>query len=352
MAGERIRSAYVAVGGRSIAARRLGVDLDIAGGVVTGEDVADCLAEGARAAAPEGATPLHAFRIRFALDGEPAPEDPTGLAGAVLNAEMIGLSVKDSYAANIETLLGKCGLEVEELVAGPYAASEACLIDDEKDLGVILVDIGARATDYALFEGGVLVACGGVGVGGDLVTRDIAQIFGAPLASAERIKTLHGSALAGAGDEHRLIDFPQLGAPAEIMRHSRAELSAVILPRVEETFELVLQSLQRSGAGRRGIRRAVITGGGSLLVGCRETAEKIFGVKTRVGRPQPLSGAPDAATAPQFAVAVGALHHAARQYSAMKRSGRRRSAGVDLVRAKGAARGVIGGVAGWLRQNF
>jgi cell division protein FtsA len=149
-----------------------------------------------------------------------------------------------------------------------------------------------------------------------------------------------------------LIEFPQLGDPSEVMRHSRAELTSVILPRIEETFDLVLEALQRSGATKRGMRRAVLTGGGSLLVGARETAERAFGVKTRIGRPQPLSGAPDAATAPQFSVAVGALQYAARLQSQAKRKRRSRPVGADLVKARGAARGVIGGVAGWLKANF
>ncbi|MDZ7628223.1 MAG: cell division protein FtsA [Parvularculaceae bacterium] len=348
MAGERIRLVHVAAGGRSLTTRKIGVDLDIEGGVVTREDIADCLDQGARAAAPDGATPLHAMKIRFALDGEPAPEDPAGLAGAVLNAEIFGVGVKNSYVANVESKLARAGLELDEIVAGPFAAAEAVLIDDEKELGVLLLDIGARTTSYALFERGALVGCGGVGVGGDHITRDIAQIFGSPIAHAERMKTLHGSALTGPGDEHRLLDFPQLGDSAEVARHSKAELAQVIAPRFEEIVEMTLAALPGGAGARRGVRRAVLTGGGSLLVGARETAERMIGVKTRLGRPAPLSGAPEAATAPQFAVAFGVLRHAARLRSEKIRATTR----PRLKAISASGRGVIGGVGQWLKANF
>lgn len=348
MAGERIRRVHVAAAGRSLLTRRIGVDLDVSGGVITGDDIADCLEQGMRAAAPDGATPLHAFKIRYAIDGEPAPEDPVGLAGSVLNAEILGIGMRESHVVNVESMLARCGLEVDDIVAAPFAAAEAVLIDDEKELGVLLVDIGARSTNYALFERGALIGCGGIGVGGDHITRDIAQIFGSPIAHAERMKTLHGSALSGPGDEHRLFDFPQLGDDAEIVRHSRSELAQVIAPRFEEIIEMTLAALPGGAASRRAIRRAVLTGGGSLLVGARETAERLIAVKTRLGRPAPLSGAPEAATAPQFAVAFGILRHAARLQS----QSRKASARPRLAATLASGRGLIGGVGSWLRQNF
>lgn len=348
MAGDRIRHVHVAAAGRSLSTRRIGVDLPIEGSVVTREDVADCLAQGSRAAAPEGSQPLHAFKIRFALDDEPVPDDPVGLSGSALNAEIFGVGVKDSTVANIEAMLARTGLELDEIVAAPFAAAEAVLIDDEKELGVLLLDIGARSTNFALFDRGALVGCGGVGVGGDHITRDIAQIFGAPIAHAERMKTLHGSVLTGPGDEHRLVDFPQLGDGAEIVRHSKAELAAVIAPRFEEIVEMALAALPGGANARRTVRRAVLTGGGSLLLGARETAERLIGVKTRLGRPAPLSGAPEAATAPQFAVAFGVLRHAAR----LKSEHRRATARPSLTAISGAGRSLIGGVGQWLKANF
>lgn len=352
MAGERIRRVFVAVPGRSVGSRRIAVDLDTAGGIVTEDDIEECLAQGAAAAAPDGSLPLSSSRIRFLVDGDPT-EDPAGLAGGVLAAEMLGLSVRESYAENVESLLGRCGLELDELIVGPAAAGDIVLIDDEKELGVILIDIGAKSTDFALYEKGALVACGGVSVGGDHITRDIAQIFGSPIAKAERIKTLFGSALSCAGDEHRFVDFPQLGDEGEIARHSRAELAQVIAPRFEEIIELALAALPQSLSARRAIRRAVLTGGGSLLVGARETAERIIGVKTRLGRPAALSGAPETATAPQFAAAIGVIQAAARKRTSPPRSAFAFGDPAGPGRAKSRSiGGVFGNVGAWLKSNF
>lgn len=345
MAGERIRRVYVAAAGRAIRSRRIAVDLELAGGVVTDEDIEECLQQGSASAAPEGSTPLLASKIRYLLDGEPTDE-PVGLAGSTLGAEVLGLSIRDSHAENIESLLERCGLELEEIIAGPSAAGGAVVSEDEKELGAIMIDIGATSTDFALYERGALVACGGVGIGGDHITRDIAQIFGTPIASAERTKTLHGGVLTGSGDEIRLLDFPQLGDESEVARHSRAELAQIIAPRFEEIIELTLGALPQSAATRRAIRRAVLTGGGSLIVGARESAERIIGVKTRLGRPRALAGAPETATAPQFAAAVGVLQAAAsKTSSSVAASGRSRLA----VASRG---GVFGNVGAWLRSNF
>ena len=357
MAGERVGKAYVAVRGRSVRGRRIGVDLETAGGAVTAEDVRDCVAAGARAVATEGFSPLHALPIRYLVDGEPAfapggAEPPIGCAGDVLTAELLALGVRESAAANLETLIGRCGLELQGLVAAPIGAAEAVLTEDEKELGVIVLDMGARSTDFAVYDRGAPVACGAIGLGGEHVTRDIAQIFGSPLAHAERAKTLQGSALIGPGDENRLIDFPQLADRAEVERHSRAELASVIVSRLEETFELAFGAAAEAAQGRQTIRRAVLTGGASLLTGARETAERVMGVKTRLGRPASLAGAPDAATAPHFAAAIGVLAYVARN--------RASGANADLTGAQRglwsekqvAAAGFVGGLASWLRANF
>ncbi|MEX0645163.1 MAG: cell division FtsA domain-containing protein [Parvularculaceae bacterium] len=230
-------------------------------------------------------------------------------------------------------------------MAAPLAAAEAVLVEDERDLGVILIDIGARSTDYAVFERGALVDCGGIALGGEHITRDIAHAFGAPLREAERVKTLFGAALIGVGDEHKLVDFPQLGDEGDVIRVSRAELSMVITPRLEEIFELTAKRLPVDSRSRFGVRRAVLTGGASLLIGARETAERVLSLKARLGRPTSLAGAPDAATSPQFSVAAGLIHLAAEQ------SMKRREAAYSR-RSVAPAQGVFAGVGAWLKENF
>lgn len=344
MAGERVRSVLTAVNGRHLQCRRIGAEIDLLDGRVSQEDVEECLKSGAEAAAAAGYAALHAAPIRFLVDGEEILLSPVGLAGAVLAAEILGVGAQEAPLVNAEALIERCGLRVHRRYAAPAAAGEAVLIDDEKELGCLLIDIGAATTGFALYERGALVGCGGVRVGGDHITRDIAQIFGSELAHAERVKTLYGSALAGAGDEHKLVDFPQLGDETDIHRVSRAEVSAVITPRLEEIFEKAAERLPET-ARAAGIRRVVLTGGGSLLVGARETAERVLKVKARLGRPTPLAGAPDVATAPQFSVCAGLVELAAAERA--DRTRRPRSA-----RPQHSAGGIAASVGGWLRDNF
>ncbi|NWG71778.1 MAG: cell division protein FtsA [Parvularculaceae bacterium] len=344
MAGERVRSVLAAVNGRSLLCRRIGAEVDLVGGRVSQEDVDECLRSGGEAAAADGCVALHAAPIRFLVDGEETSFSPIGLAGAVLTAEILGVGANEATLLNADALIERCGLAIERRYPAPAAAAEAVLIDDEKELGCILIDIGAASAGFAVYERGALVDCGGVRLGGDHITRDIAQIFGTELAHAERVKTLYGSALAGVGDEHKLVDFPQLGDESDIHRVSRAEVSAVITPRLEEILEKAAERLStRSRCS--GVRRVVLTGGGSLLVGARETAERVLKVKARLGRPTPLAGAPDAATAPQFSVCAGLI-----ELAAAARADRTKRP--LKLRSPRHAGGLAASVGGWLKDNF
>lgn len=346
MAGVEIAAVAVAVPGRALHARRIGVDLELAGGVVAREDIEDSLSEGARIATPADYAPLHAMPIGFRVDGEETFSDPGGLAGSVLSTQMFAVGARQSWLDNMADLLERCELDVDEYIAAPYAAAQAALLEDEKELGAVLIDIGAAHTDFAVFDNGALVQCGGVGVGGGHITRDIAQIFGAGLSHAERVKTLYGGALICPGDEHRFVDFPQLGVDGEVARVSRAEVCEVILPRLEEIFELVAAQFPDDGMRRSGLRRAVLTGGGSLMVGAREVAERAFRMKCRLGRPAVMPGAPEASSAPAFSVCAGIIQHLAQPESAQE-------AGLLRAAQGGGRRGaVFGGVGAWLKARF
>lgn len=346
MAGLRIKSASVAVAGRLLSTRRGGVDLDLGGARVTREDVASCLSHAAAAATPDSYALLHAIPSRFSVDGVEAGPHPEGLAGDMLTVEAVAMSARESALHNIESLLERCGIALDRLIAGPYAAAEAALVDDEKDLGVVVLDIGASSTGYAAYEDGRLVDCGGVPVGGDHITRDIAQLFTAPLAQAERMKTLYGSAIAGPGDEHRVVEFSLLG-DSGVTRVSRADLAAVILPRMEEICELAAARLPATARARHGVRRAVLTGGASLLVGARETVERILGMKARLGRATTVSGAPDAASAPTFSVCAGALLLAYRA-----RQGAHSEISPAETPQRAPSTGLAASVGHWLKVNF
>ena len=349
MAGVEINTAHVAAPGRLMRARRIGVDLEIADGVVTQEDIDDAVREGAGllAAAPDCAA-LSASPIAYRVDGEAVYADPVGRPGVLLSAELLGLSVRQSAIDSLSSMVERCGLTAAEIAPAPVVAAQSCLIEDEKELGVVLIDIGAASTGFAVYDDGALVDCGGVSVGGGHITKDIAQIFGAPIADAERIKTLHGAALIGPGDEHRFVDFPRLGDGADASRASRADLCEVIIPRMEEIFELVAAKLPADRHARTSLRRAVITGGGSLLVGAREIAEKTLAMKTRIGRPLSIIGAPEVGAAPGFSVCAGLIMNAASKPQTRKffLGGGRQSAHAESRTA------IFGGAGRWLRAKF
>lgn len=348
MAGVRIQEISIAAPGKYLRTRRIGVDLELAGGVVTQEDVEDCLAEGMRVAAAEDCAPLHGNAVSYRLDGEESYDDPVGLNASTLSTEMVGVSVRRSVLDNLTVLIENCGLRVDEFVAAPFAAGEGTLMDDEKDLGVALIDIGAASTAFAVYDNGAMVDCGGVGVGGSHITKDIAQIFGTPFAHAERIKTLYGAALIGPGDENRFVDFPQLGVIGETSRASRAELCEVIISRMEEILELIANRLPDDGLRRSGLRRVVITGGASQLVGAREIAERILAMKGRIGRPMAIMGAPESATAQSFAVCAGMVQ--ARLNAELGSNSGLGAARQSLQSSRDAP--AVGGVKGWLRDRF
>ncbi|MHA7871022.1 MAG: cell division protein FtsA [Hyphococcus sp.] len=348
MAGERVRRVAVAVDGRYLRTRRIGVDIEIAGGQITAEDIDDSLAEGAAIAAAQDHAALHAIATAFKADGEEIVTDPVGMNASVLSSDMLGVAARQSILDNFSSLLERCGLDVDEFIAGPFAAGEATLIDDEKDLGVVLIDIGAASTSYAVYDDGVMIDCGGVGVGGGHISKDIAQIFGAPLAAAERLKILHGAALLGPGDEHRFVDYPEIGAASELARASRADLCDVIIPRVEEIFELVADRLPEDRMRRIGLRRVVITGGGSLLIGAREVAERVLSMKCRIGKPAALAGAPEAAGAPGFAVCAGLIQNIVNCDQDWRSGlGVSRQSVHPLTQAS-----LFNGVQAWLREKF
>ncbi|MEM9704877.1 MAG: cell division protein FtsA [Pseudomonadota bacterium] len=352
MAKIRLRRAVVSINGKRLRSKRVGVDLNLAGAAVSTEDVVDCLHAGANFARRSGDEIIHTLPIGFTLDGENVGANPCGLIGEKLTAQVVCLSVSEGQAANLRNVLEAHDITIDRLVAGPYAAASAVLSEDEKELGVLMIDIGARTSGFAVFEGGALIKAGGVGVGGEHVTRDLAHVFGCSVAHAERVKALHGSMLSSDMDEHRLIDFPQLNEAGENLSVSRGEVTSVITPRIEELFSLVLReaiSDQSAGSGAAaGLRRVVLTGGGSQLGGMCEAAERIFSMRARIGRPHGLRHAPEVSAAPGFSACIGALVS-----TYQKRLDEPREQGdFRIVNEANGTSGFMSGVAHWLKVNF
>ncbi len=352
MAGQQPASWHVAVSGRHIACRRLAVDLKLDGHSVLEEDLAECYRMGAEHAASHSMTPLHIWPSTFSIDGLDHIRDPRGMVGNDLAVYLVGLSASNTAIANITNCLDRCQVTPASFIAAPYAASLAVLQEEEKNLGVLCLDMGANLTGFTIYRQGNLIFAGVVPLGSNHITRDIAQIFNLGPEQAERAKTVFGTGFCAPGDDQRFIDFIDEDSGKAV---SVAALAEVIGPRLEEILELVKTAIEESGLESAILRRVVLTGGGSQLQGVCELVETLHDVKVRIGRPLNIIGAPEATSGSAFAVCAGMIRHLAQEREA-------KSYGIPHFRTLGqkdpeAPAGYydtspLGRVTGWLQAHF
>mgnify|MGYP001264992807 FL=1 len=308
MAGLTIESLILNITAGRLRSEVYRAHVDVAGETVDEADIQRVLAAGATHSLTEDRTLIHSLPIGYALDGTRGIKDPVGMLGEKLAVDMHVVGADCAPVRNLELAVNRCHLEVETIVATPYAAGLATLVDDEADLGVACVDMGGGTTSMAVFADGAFCHVDAIAIGGHHVTMDIAQGLSTRVADAERIKTLHGSALATSSDDHEVIGVSSVGAERhDVFNVPRGALTRIIRPRVEEILELVRDRLANSGfAGRVG-KRVVLTGGASQLTGVVEVARRILGRNVRLGRPLGIAGLPQAAKGAAFAAAVGLL---------------------------------------------
>lgn len=251
---------------------------------------------------------LEALPREFIVDDQMGIIDPVGMSGTRLEALIHIVTGAVTSVQNIVKAINSAGLAVEDIVLQPLASSEAVLEQDEKDLGVILVDMGAGTTDIVIYVRGAIWHTGVVPLGGEQVTNDIAIGLRTPLPNAEEIKRNSGCTLVGSSDGGETIEVPSVGGrqPRIITRRALAE---IIEPRMVEMFELVYREIQTSGYGDMAPAGMVITGGASLLEAVPELAEQIFGMPVRIGYPRQVSGLADKVKDPIYATGVGLILH-------------------------------------------
>ncbi len=347
MAKVRIESVVMSISAGRIESELMAASDSVSGATVSDGDVERVLAACSRRSVRDGRVVLHSIPMCFTLDDARGIRDPRGMLARRFGVDMNVVTCDIATARNLMLAVERCHLDIEAMAVAPYVAGLSALADDEADLGAALVDLGAGTTTIAAFSGGRLVHADGFALGGHHVTMDLARGLNASIYDAERIKTLYGSVLAGGSDEREMISVPLVGGddrePPQSV--SRATLTRIIKPRVEEILEMVRDRLAKSPFAAEPRARVILTGGACQLTGLPDLAARMFGRPVRIGRPLGISGLPDAAKGPAFAVAAGLLVYP--QAAHLEHFEPRRTR--HLMTGTG---GYITRVGRWLRESF
>lgn len=312
MAGCEIHSVYAGIAGSHIRSLNSHGIVAIKDREVTQQDL-DRVIDAARAVAiPADQKILHTLPQEYLIDSQEGVKEPLGMSGVRLEAKVHLVSGAVNAAQNIEKCIRRCGLEVEDVILEQLASSYAVLTEDEKELGVCMVDIGGGTTDIAVFTGGSIRHTGVIPIAGDQVTNDIAMALRTPTPHAEDLKIKYACALAKLAREGETIKVPSVGdrAPRDLSRQALAE---VVEPRYDELFTLVQAELRRSGFEDLCAAGVVLTGGSSKMEGAVELAEEIFHMPVRLAIPQGIAGLTDIVSNPIYSTGVGLLMYAMQQ---------------------------------------
>jgi len=305
----QLQSVVVSLSGGRLGSERFIADIALAGGAVTDFEITRVLAAASRHSVRDGRAVLHSLPIGYQLDAASGIREPRGMLGSRFGVDMHMVTAEVATVRNLMLTVERSHLHVEAMVSSPYASGLAVLADDEADLGAATIDLGAGTTTFAVFSGGRFVHADGFALGAHHVTMDLARGLNTRIADAERIKAIYGSVMSGGSDERDMITVPPVGdderEPPQFV--SRAALTRIIKPRVEEILEMVRDRLVASPFAAEPRGRVVLTGGGSQLAGIADLAARILKRPVRIGRPLGLSGLPEAAKGPAFAVTAGLL---------------------------------------------
>ena len=313
MAGINIEKVWVSFSAGGLVSDIASVEVDIGGYRIEQNDIDELLAAGRNSIDPDGRMVLHAQPTLYTLDGLTGVKSPLGLHADRLGVDIHVVAAEPSPVRNLDLCVRSAHLAVKSIVAAPIATGMACLSEEERELGVALVELGAGVTNVSLFAGGVLVGLSSIPIGSADITDDISSAFGTRRTQAERMKCFHGSATSSPRDNHDMIDVAPISEEdgAEMAWITRAQLITVIRQRLDHWFGEIAKALESLGFSGPIGRQVVLTGGGAELKGVADYAQGVLGRSVRVGRPRGLSGLPDAHSGPAFATLAGLVQFAA-----------------------------------------
>ena len=340
MAGCQIHSVYAGIAGSHIRSMNSHGIVAIRDGEVERADIERVIEAAQAVAIPADQKVLHILPQEYLIDAQEGVKEPLGMSGVRLEAKVHLVTCAINAAQNIEKCIRRCNLEVDEIILEQLASSYSVLTEDEKELGVCLVDIGGGTSDIAIFTEGAIRHTGVIPIAGDQVTNDIAMALRTPTDNADEIKIKYACALTQLANDADSIKVPSVGdrPPHELSRQSLAE---VVEPRYVELFTLVQQELQRSGFEHLLAAGIVLTGGTSKMEGVVELAEEIFHAPVRIGAPHNVAGLADIVRNPVYSTGVGLLLYGLKQFQ--ERGG---------IVAKGEPQvNLVGRVKSWFQGN-
>ena len=313
---------------------------------VNESDLAKVIDKGVHKINVDGCELIHCLPTNYRLDGGEDLKDPRNIFGETLSVDILLGLVPDIMYRNVATVIENARLEIAGKAFASYASGLACLVDDERELGATVIDMGGGTTSIASFYHGYPVYFASLPVGGINVTNDIAFGLTTSFSHAERLKTLHGCAFYSAQDKEETINVYPVGEEDDscIKQIPRAELTGIIQPRIEETFEMVNRKLAEAGLRDISSHRVVLTGGASQLAGVREIASVVLDKQVRLGRPKNILNLPDILYGPSFSTSIGML------LFALNYTERKPDKIVNKpIHGNG---GGVGKIFSWLKQNF
>lgn len=356
MANTAVTSVWIGASGAGLASQVAQVEIDIGGRRIEEDDIEHLLVEAQGVIQPDGRTVLHAQPAHYTLDGANGVSDPKGLHAERLGVDIHVMLADGAPVRNITECVQNAHLQVEAVVGSPIAAGYACLSPEERDLGVALVEFGAEVTNVSVYAAGMLLGLVTIPIGSGDVTDAVASAFGIRRFQAERLKCVHGSAIASPSDHREMIP---VNAPGDemtgpIARHAddknripRAELISVITGQLGRLMEEVSRALKSLGfTGQRG-QQVVLTGGGAELAGLADYAQSALGKPVRIGRPVHIKGLAEAHATPGFSTLTGLVLYAAADPIDIRKVGRSKQDLVGLEKL-----GLVGQIYRALREYF
>ena len=341
LAKQTIRSVYVNLPAEALQSHYITTKISLYGQPVKESHLQKALDVSRDQGIGVGRRVIHIFPISYDLDDSTNIHDPKGMLGDTLTTRLHVITAPVHLIANLSACIGRCHLDVNAFVAGPYATALSCLVDDEKEMGVTLLDIGSHSISMMSFYNGCPVYMGCIPVGGSHITHDIAQGLNTNISQAERLKTLYGT-LLGTLDDRETILVTQLGEDNSTFANpiSKSFLMHIIKARAEEIIEAIERALTSQRIDPIALQRFVITGGSSQLQGLREAMQAHFNRTVRVATPQGLQGIGDVVHTPTFSLCAGLLQYAMQDHQ-----------GLQLNRALEKPKGVVGRTWGWIRNH-